>query len=290
MLRRKRKLRNYKITKLQNGSRGYILITMMLFFSLLAIAALAVLPDIAFQIKRDREEELIHRGLGYSRAIRHFYKKFGRYPAKIEDLEDTNNLRFIRQRYKDPVTGGDFKILRLGDPALANLQMPGRVPGPGVQGKTGGTAASGGLQQQADQPTQVTTTGGTNPAGAESGSSPDTQNSSGSSSSSLETSSSKQQVFGGGPILGVASTNKGETIREFCKKNHYNEWLFIYDPTSDRGGALNTPWCPGLNIPGLNLGPTPPTGSPSPPNTGAPGTVSPTHAAPNPGADMPPEQ
>ena len=45
-------------------------------------------------------------------------------------------------------------------------------------------------------------------------------------------------MFGGGPILGVASTSKAKTIREFNKKNHYNEWLFIYDPNSDRGGLL----------------------------------------------------
>jgi hypothetical protein len=49
-------------------------------------------------------------------------------------------------------------------------------------------------------------------------------------------------VFGGGPILGVASLSKAKTIREFNKKNHYNEWLFIYDPTSDRGGLLVGPW------------------------------------------------
>ena len=37
-------------------------------------------------------------------------------------------------------------------------------------------------------------------------------------------------VFGGGPIVGVASTSKAQTIREFNHKNHYNQWQFIYDP------------------------------------------------------------
>jgi hypothetical protein len=49
------------------------------------------------------------------------------------------------------------------------------------------------------------------------------------------------QVFGGGPILGVASTSKDKTIREFNKKNHYNEWLFVYSANSDRGGLLKGP-------------------------------------------------
>ena len=287
------KLRNYKITKLRNRSRGYILITMMLFMSLLAMAALAVLPDIALQIKRDREEELIHRGLGYSRGIRRFYKKFGRYPTKIEDLENTNQLRFIRKRYKDPLTDQDFKILRLGDPALASL-MTGQVQGLGLQGQIGGQGALGGVQSRGGlgsnstlaigQQTQMTNTDATNVAAAgNSGSSAS------SSSSSGDTSSSTQQVFGGGPMLGVVSTNKGKTIREFCSKSHYKDWLFIYDPTSDRGAALNSPWCPGLGIQGLNPIPAP-AGSPSPPNTGAPGTVAPPQTPPNPGAQMPPEQ
>jgi type II secretory pathway pseudopilin PulG len=288
------KLRNYKITKLQNRSRGYILITMMLFFSLLALAALAVLPDVANQVKRDREEELIHRGVSYSRGIRRFYKKFGRYPTKIEDLENTNQLRFIRKRYKDPLTDQDFKILRLGDPALASL-MTGQVQGLGLQGQIGGQGALGGVQSRGGlgsnstlaigQQTQMTNTDATNVAAAgNSGSSAS------SSSSSGDTSSSTQQVFGGGPMLGVVSTNKGKTIREFCSKSHYKDWLFIYDPTSDRGGTINTPWCPGVFNQGPGVIPAKPVGSPSLPNTGAPGTAAPTQNQTNPGGQMPPEQ
>jgi hypothetical protein len=60
-------------------------------------------------------------------------------------------------------------------------------------------------------------------------------------------------VFGGGPIVGVASISKDKTIREFNKKNHYNEWQFIYDPATDRGGLLSTPNQPPLQgaIPNL---------------------------------------
>jgi len=52
------------------------------------------------------------------------------------------------------------------------------------------------------------------------------------------------QVFGGGPIVGVASTSKAETIREFNHKNHYDQWQFIYEPSSERGGLINTPYQP----------------------------------------------
>jgi len=248
-----------------------------------------------FQVQRDREEELIHRGLGYSRGIRRFYKKFGRPPSRIEELEDTNTLRFIRKRYKDPVTGGEFKILRQGDPALASVMMLGQVPGIQVGG---GNKAGGGLGSNPTLPTgqltQVTNTGAADPASGDSDSSPSTpMETTGSSSSSGSGSGSNSggspQMFGGGPIVGVASTNKAKTIREFCSKSHYKDWLFIYVPTSDRGGALNSPWCPDLGIQGLNPIPAP-AGSPSPPNTGAPGTVAPPQTPPNPGGAMPPEQ
>src|SRR5262249_10321593 len=108
------------------SERGYILITLLLFVALIAIAAVVTLPVVAFQVKRDREEELIHRGVQYSRAMKHYVKKFGRYPTRIEDLENTNQVRFLRRRYKDPFTGKDFKILRMGD-----VQMMG---GPGLVG------------------------------------------------------------------------------------------------------------------------------------------------------------
>ena len=97
------------------AEHGYVLITLILFVALLAIGLTALAPVIAQQVKRDREEELIHRGTQYSRAIKHYMKKFTRYPTRIEDLENTNNVRFLRKRYKDPITGKDFKLLHMGE-------------------------------------------------------------------------------------------------------------------------------------------------------------------------------
>ena len=96
------------------------MLTLLLAMALLVIFAAVIVPSITFDIKRDREEEMIHRGVQYSRAIRAYYKKFGRYPTKIEDLENTNNLRFLRKRYKDPLNCknskcADFKLLHFGE-------------------------------------------------------------------------------------------------------------------------------------------------------------------------------
>jgi len=259
------KLRSYKIAKLHNRSRGYILITLMLFMTLLAMAAVAVLPEIVQQIKRDREEEMIHRGTEYMRAIKKYYKKFGRYPSRLEELENSNQLRFLRKRYKDPLAKGDqdFKLVRVGDPALNSLGFGSVGLGPGApQGTTpglgqgrgsnpgfvgapgGGVRPAGPEDANASQVTGLPGQQGSGtpiPTGSDAAS-PDTKVVTKSDSSSSDSEPAPGgQVFGGGPILGVASTSKAQTIREFDKKNHYNDWVFIYDPNSDRSGLLKGP-------------------------------------------------
>jgi type II secretory pathway pseudopilin PulG len=284
-MKRDSKIRNYPITRLQNPrERGYILITLMLFVALLTIAALAILPEIRQQIRRDQEEEMRHRGTQYMRAIQHFYKKNSRYPARIEELENTNNLRFLRKRYKDLVTGKDFKILRLGDKELSVLggagmgvglgagQLSGQVPGQQPfgagqaqitsQGPSQGQFAGGGVQNilnrqpgglpQAgggDQSGSGTATAGAGDNSDASENNPTNQVSSGATASGpLQANSGSGNgplVLGGGPILGVTSLSKDKSIREFGDKiKHYNEWLFVYDPTADRGGLIYGPVVP----------------------------------------------
>ncbi len=68
------------------GDGGYMLISLMLVFALMAVALLAVLPSMKQQVQRDRENELRHRGTMYMRAIQRFYKKVGRYPTSFEEL------------------------------------------------------------------------------------------------------------------------------------------------------------------------------------------------------------
>ena len=85
------------------------------------------------------------------------------------------------------------------------------------------------------------------------------------------------QVFGGGAIVGVVSTSKKTGYREFNHKKKYNEWQFIYDPGTDRGGLLMTPNQPTLQ--GFGSG----TQNPSGPNTGGFGPPPPgTQNNPNP--------
>jgi type II secretory pathway pseudopilin PulG len=248
---------------------GYILLTLMLFIMLLVIFATSAVETITQQVKRDREEELVHRGVEYSRAVRHYYKKFGRYPTRIEDLESTNSVRFLRKRYKDPITGKDFKLLHQGEVQMSfGAGLGGAAALSALAANAGGAqspqamAAGIAAAQAAAQPaTPVNTTSGdADSSDAPSGAAPGAPAGPGSSSGTSPVGSG--QVFGGGPIVGVASTSKEQSIRSFNKKDHYNQWQFIYDPSSDRGGLLMTPNQPPLNINGQNPNGQPVNGQP----------------------------
>ncbi len=92
---------------------------MMLVFAMAAIVSIMLymeLPRVAFEAVRAKEQTLIDRGEQYSRAIKLYMRKFpGKYPASIDQLENTNNIRFLRRRYKDPMTGNeDWRIIHAG--------------------------------------------------------------------------------------------------------------------------------------------------------------------------------
>lgn len=243
---------------------------LMLFVALLAIAAGALAPTITFQVRRDREEEMIHRGVQYSRAIRRYVKKTGRYPSRLEELENTNNIRFLRKRYKDPITNKDFKLLHVGEvqltgaagiagaAALGGAAIPGAATvGAMAQGASqlGGAVASsmlGGNTNRVPTGGAATTTAASDDSAQEASQSKTDSATTGQSQTDQGTSGGSEklssQVFGGGPIVGVASTSKAQSIREFNHKNHYDKWQFIYDPTMDRGGLITTPAQPALQV------------------------------------------
>lgn len=203
----------------RHSQRGYALLMLLLFVSLLAIAATAAAPGIAFEIRRDREAELVHRGVQYSRAIRRYAKRTGRFPMRLEDLTDTGGQRFIRRLYKDPITGGDFRLLHSSD-IQSFGSSPNLNPPAGQADATNGTANDGAAAAVPDPQTAA------NLANA--------------SKEVLSNDGSR------GVIFGVVSSSKAQTIREFNHKNHYNDWLFFYDPNYDRGTEIKGPTSPTL--------------------------------------------
>lgn len=260
--------------------RGYILLSLLLVVALVSIVAATAASSIAFKIRRDREEELIHRGAEYSRAIRRFTKKMGRYPLRIEDLEGTDGLRFLRKRYKDPITGKDFKLLHMTDlqrigvgglsaAAVASPPAAGTPQPPTVQpnsvrpfGASDDDSSAAPAQpasaQSAGTDAQVSASGQNDPASpAGSGTNPPTSN----SASPQPDSPPAEFEPIGGVIVGVASASRRETIREFNHKNHYSDWLFFYDPAYDRGFPINGPTQMTMTAP--NLAPQQPVTAPA---------------------------
>ena len=143
--------------------RGAMLLAVLFMMAMMVLTALAIAPAFVLQAKRDREEEMIHRGTEYERAIRRYYRKFGRYPANIEQLENTNQLHFLRKKYSDPLTkDGEWKLLHYGDvqTLLGALQFGARAFPQGVQGglqganpsnpQAGGQGTGGGTDQGAN--------------------------------------------------------------------------------------------------------------------------------------------
>ena len=283
----------------RNGEQGYILLTLLLIIAVMGIVAATMVTSITFDIKRDREEEMIHRGVQYSRAIRAYYKKFGRYPASMENLENTNQMRFLRKRYKDPITGKDFKLLHFGEARMGLTLGGGVIPGASTVGANGALTSGGLSSSSFGQSAQTVQKNGSDSSQTDTNNS-QTVSSDGTNDSSDQSSSDQPaQTFGGMPIVGVASTSKDPTIREFDKKKKYSEWQFLYDPSLDRGMLIMTPYQPQLqmfgtgpqNVNGPAQNPTPGLG------TGAPGTggvsgapTSPPPGNPNQPTDTPVQQ
>jgi type II secretory pathway pseudopilin PulG len=127
----------------QHGQQGYVLLAVMLLITLMLIAMSVELPRIAQQVKRDKEEELVHRGTDYARAVKRYYHKFNSYPSSIEQLKDTNHIRFLRKEYKDPITGeSEWKLVHAGEAEIKVPQQNGAVQGANPA-LTGGAGAAG---------------------------------------------------------------------------------------------------------------------------------------------------
>jgi type II secretory pathway pseudopilin PulG len=281
------------------NQKGYILLSVMLLITLMLVALSVELPRIAQQVKREKEEELVHRGMDYARAVKRFHHKSNQYPSSIEQLKDTNHIRFLRKEYKDPMTGeSEWKLVHVNEaeikipagngpqglqganPGLTGGATPGGQPagtaginpGGGTTGSSGfsggssgisgggtglsggGTGLSGGSSGLSGGGTGLSG-GGTGLSGGSntglSGNSTTPGQGSGSAqtggvaspggSGSLQTSgiglnNPVGQTFGGGQIIGFASTSKKTSIKEFNDKNEYDQWYFVYDPRLEQQG------------------------------------------------------
>lgn len=218
-----------------------MLLAVMLAVTLILVAMSIELPRIAQQIKREREEELVHRGKDYATAVKRFvHKNGGRYPLSVEQLEDTNHIRFLRKRYKDPMTGeADWKMVHAGE---AQINIP--TPKPGLSGPGGtnpglfGTNPPGTTNPPgANPPPSGVAQLNPNPGGSTFGQPQPTPGGTGNLGSLTTSNIGNGQTVGGGQIIGVASVSKKQSIKEFNDKDHYDEWYFVYDLRLEQSGS-----------------------------------------------------
>jgi type II secretory pathway pseudopilin PulG len=311
------------------SEEGYMLVAVMFMLAILIIAMSVAAPRIAKEIQRDREVETMRRGKQYARAIKLYYKKFNAYPPNQDALVKTNEIRFLRKKYLDPMTGkDDWKPIALGQNkaptafGFFGVPLTGAGMGGGLCGNalpnstTSGTSSIGGSSFSSgssgsgfgsgssfgstssfgsSSPTAGCPTppaGGSTPTGSgastdpnaasgttdpntpNAGSTPGSNPSSGSDSSSGGSTAAGASgsgttgtsgttgaatgltgvTFGGAGIMGFSPGSPKQSILVYKKKNHYNEWEFVYDPIADQmmmqGGNTGTIGTPAGSMPG----------------------------------------
>jgi type II secretory pathway pseudopilin PulG len=184
--------------------RGYAMAALLVGMAVMAVMMTVALPVWSTAAKRAREDELVFRGEQYARAIGLFQRKYANaLPPSIDVLI---NERFLRKKYLDPITGGEFQALT-GAAGQA-------TPGPSAPGRTGGPGGTG--------------AGGTQTGGSSFGSPPASLNTLAQQTGGFGRGAGGGTAFGAaGGIVGVASKSTEKSLRLYNGRGAYNEWTFI---------------------------------------------------------------
>lgn len=164
--------------------------------SVMAVLMGAALPVWSKQAQREREEEYLFRAREYARGVMKWQHKYGAsFPPSLDVLVEQ---RFVRRKYKDPLTGQDFN-------PVYSTAGPGQQPGLGSAGGTNtpGQIASG---------TSTLGTGGTATLGQTGGTS----------------TTGQQPATPGAPVIGVVSKSKATSIKVYNGRTRYDQWAVTY--------------------------------------------------------------
>jgi type II secretory pathway pseudopilin PulG len=94
--------------------------------TIMAIFMSMALPAWRTAAQREKEAELIFRGQQYARAIALFQRKYANtFPPNVQILLDGH---FLRKKYKDPITEGEFQPVYANQQAAAQPNAGGIVP------------------------------------------------------------------------------------------------------------------------------------------------------------------
>jgi hypothetical protein len=251
--------------------RGYAILLVLFLVTLMLMATISVAPNILTQGRREKETEMIWRGKQYTRAIKLYYRKTGKFPTSMDDLTKPKfgSLRFMRQAYKDPMNNkdGGWRLIYVGPTGqlIGSLKPPQTLQLSGLAGAGGalpGTpAAQLGAQSAGQNAGQTTgqTFGqavgqifGNSGAAAQSApsNSANQSNTAGNANPGTSTDApgttpdtsdaaseallaSDPTTVMGGNIIGVGSTINQRSIIVYEKAKNYKQFEFIWDPSKD---------------------------------------------------------
>jgi type II secretory pathway pseudopilin PulG len=253
-----------------DGEQGFMLLGLIVAIAVILLVLGTAATNIAFSIRREREVESARRANQYVLAIRRFYTKNNRYPGSIQQLLNTNNVRYLRKEYVDPLTGqADYRLIAagqnkttvkgfFGEPlqgiasaglgSAAGLQSSGIGGALGANGQpgTGGAAGGFGSSSGFGGTGGSSGAGGTGTLGAGAGGlgatgtgttgSTDTSGAN-AQTSGLGSAAGIASPLGGGssgPIMGVGSSASGNSILEPNEQTTYQDWEFLYDPRLEK--------------------------------------------------------
>src|SRR5688500_183431 len=186
------------------GERGYLMVALLVAMSVMAILMGAALPAYHTMARREKEAELVFRGEQYARAIGLWQQKFANQPAPSIDV--LVEQRFLRKKYKDPITDDEFQLLGAGAAAPGQTQQ-GTTP----QGRGG---AQGSAQQEMQRLQQ-----------------------------SMQQAQERLAAISGGRgnavggIVGVTSKSSEKSLRLYNGRDVYNQWVFMPVARGRAGGG-----------------------------------------------------
>lgn len=232
---------------------GFTLLMVVFMVATMLIVAAAAAPNVLTQGRREKEAEMIWRGEQYERAIGMYYRKFGKYPTKVEDLtKQTNGVRFLRKAYTDPMNkdDGSWRFIYVGPNGqligslrqTSLLQTALSTPGLGALSPLGG-----GLQPLMPPGPPGAAPGSNQAPGA---AQPGAGQQPGAAMTTNPLESQPQPLDGtviGGNIIGVGSKIKKSSFRIYLGGDTYEQWEFIWNPTGQIALPGQAPANPNAN-------------------------------------------
>lgn len=239
------------------AEEGFALAALLVAIAILAVMMLVALPTWRHQVQREKEAELVFRGEQYARAIGLYQRKLaGAFPPSLDALVEQ---KFLRKKYKDPITGEDFVAVfansAVGQAALQDgvglrggLEGPAGQPAPGPTGRRGGGSFQGSTTFQTPDGGRGRGRGGI---------------------MTFETPADSRQGQPGAPqpgrpisngIIGVMSKSTAPSIRLYNGRDRYDQWIFTYMSVqaNQRGLVVapdQTPQPQGSGVPQRGRGP-----------------------------------